>query len=89
MTLDQIVTFNRLRSDPQEVVAEELGVTQSCVSRRIKALERELGVRLFDGEGQFGRRTLTPAGFIAADYCRQIETAAEHMKIRLSKMEKA
>ncbi len=40
--------------------AKEMGLTQSAVSHAIKALERDLGCRLFDRIGRMV--TITPAG---------------------------
>jgi DNA-binding transcriptional LysR family regulator len=40
--------------------AKEMGLTQSAVSHAIKALERDLGCRLFDRMGRMV--TITPAG---------------------------
>ena len=40
--------------------AEELHVTQSAVSQQVKALEAQLGVKLFNRERQ--RLKITPAG---------------------------
>ncbi len=57
------------------LAAERLYLTQSAVSKRISALEGELGIRLFD---RFGRRvSLTEAGCMllprARDILRQID----------------
>jgi DNA-binding transcriptional LysR family regulator len=49
--------------------AEELYLTQPAVSLQIKALEEDLGVRLFDRTGT--RVQLTPAGQILLGYARQ------------------
>ncbi len=49
--------------------AEELYLTQPAVSLQIKALEEDLGVRLFDRAGT--RVQLTPAGQILLRYARQ------------------
>jgi DNA-binding transcriptional LysR family regulator len=48
----------------------ELGMTQAAVSQRIAALERELGVSLFDRRS--GRITLTEAGRRLYGYAREI-----------------
>jgi len=54
--------------------AEELHVTQSAVSQQVKALETELGVRLFGRERQ--RLKITPAG---RDYLIVIREALDHI----------
>ncbi len=52
------VTLARLESFTR--TAGEMAITQSAVSHAIKALEREVGCRLFDRRGR--RAALTPAG---------------------------
>jgi DNA-binding transcriptional LysR family regulator len=54
--------------------AEELHVTQSAVSQQVKALETELGVKLFGRERQ--RLKITPAG---RDYLIVIREALDHI----------
>ena len=54
--------------------AEELHVTQSAVSQQVKALEIELGVKLFGRERQ--RLRITPAG---RDYLIVIREALDHI----------
>jgi len=54
--------------------AEELHVTQSAVSQQVKALEAQLGVRLFNRERQ--RLKITPAG---RDYLVEIREALDHV----------
>src|SRR5690242_6197569 len=54
--------------------AEELHVTQSAVSQQVKALETELGVKLFNRERQ--RLRITPAG---RDYLIVIREALDHI----------
>lgn len=48
------------RTGRATLAAEELNVTHSAVSRQVKALEAQLGLRLFQGPKH--RLTLTPAG---------------------------
>lgn len=52
------VTLARLESFT--LTAGEMAITQSAVSHAIKALEQEVGCRLFDRRGR--RAALTPAG---------------------------
>ncbi len=54
--------------------AEELHVTQSAVSQQVRALETELGVKLFGRERQ--RLKITPAG---RDYLIVIREALDHI----------
>ena len=54
--------------------AEELHVTQSAVSQQVKALEAQLGLKLFNRERQ--RLTITPAG---RDYLVEIREALDHV----------
>ena len=56
--------------------AEELHVTQSAVSQQVKALETELGVKLFGRERQ--RLKITPAG---RDYLIVIREALDHIGV--------
>lgn len=55
--------------------ADELGVTQQAVSKRIAALERELGVRLFTRTPKGVEPTLDGQAFLP--HARSIVTAAE------------
>ena len=54
--------------------AEELHVTQSAVSQQVKALEAQLGLKLFNRERQ--RLKITPAG---RDYLVEIREALDHV----------
>jgi len=54
--------------------AEELYVTQGAVSQQVKALEAQLGVKLFNRERQ--RLTITPAG---RDYLVVVREALDHI----------
>jgi LysR family glycine cleavage system transcriptional activator len=54
--------------------AAELNVTQGAVSQQVKALEAQLGVKLFNRERQ--RLTITPAG---RDYLVVIREALDHI----------
>ena len=56
--------------------AEELHVTQSAVSQQVKALETELGIKLFARERQ--RLKITPAG---RDYLIVIREALDHIGV--------
>jgi len=54
--------------------ANELHVTQSAVSQQVKALEAQLGLKLFNRERQ--RLKITPAG---RDYLVEIREALDHV----------
>lgn len=58
--------------------AERVHITQSGVSAQIKALEHELGVRLFDRTGRTAR--LTDAGSAALRYARAALDAAADLR---------
>jgi len=54
--------------------AEQLFLTQPAVTLQIKALESDLGVRLFDRTG--GKITLTPPGSVLFDYANELASIA-------------
>src|SRR5262245_41924677 len=54
--------------------AEQLFLTQPAVTLQIKALEQDLGVRLFDRAG--GRISLTGQGSTLLDYARRMAALA-------------
>jgi len=56
--------------------AEELYLTQPAVSLQIKALEKDLGVQLFDRSGTSAR--LTPAGVVLLDCSRRVFKLLAH-----------
>ncbi len=62
--------------------AEELCLTQPAVTLQIKALEQELGVRLFDRSG--AHITLTPAGVVLLKYAAKIEKLEEAAQAALA-----
>ena len=65
--------------------AEQLYVTQAALSKRIKALEAELGRELFV-RGHQGVH-LTPAGEIVLKHVSEASASIENMKYRLESME--
>ena len=62
--------------------AEDLCLTQPAVTLQIKALEQELGVRLFDRSG--AHITLTPAGVVLLKYAGKIEKLEEAAQAALA-----
>jgi DNA-binding transcriptional LysR family regulator len=58
--------------------ADELGITQPTLSRSIQALERQLGVRLFDRDR--GGVALTPQGRLIAERAGFLLTDAEDLE---------
>ena len=58
--------------------ADELGITQPTLSRSIQALERQLGVRLFDRDR--GGVSLTPQGRLIAQRAAFLLTDAEDLE---------
>jgi LysR family transcriptional regulator, transcriptional activator of the cysJI operon len=63
--------------------AEQLFLTQPAVTRQIKALEDELGVRLFDRLG--GRVSLTRNCSILLRYSKKIATIVSEAEEELNK----
>ena len=62
--------------------AEELYLTQPAVSLQIKALEEEIGLRLFDRAGN--HITLTPAGETLLDYVERLDALASEAESSLA-----
>jgi len=60
--------------------AEKISVTQSAVSQQIKALEEEIGVKLFDRYGP--RKNLTPDGNILYELVTPIIQEIDNLKNR-------
>ena len=56
--------------------AEELHLSQPAITQQVKALEDELGTRLFDRTG--GRVVLTPAGRILKKRAAELAELAAH-----------
>src|SRR5262245_28513989 len=79
MELRQLTTFRTLaRTRSFTRTAAELDYVQSNVSAQIRALEGELGVRLFD---RLGRRVvLTEAGHRLLDYAERVLTLVDEAR---------
>jgi DNA-binding transcriptional LysR family regulator len=64
--------------------AEVLRLTQPAVTSQIKALEDDLGVRLF--ERTSGRIAITPAGEMLFHYAREVARLSEDVLVHISAM---
>jgi DNA-binding transcriptional LysR family regulator len=62
--------------------AEQLFLTQPAVTLQIKALENDLGVRLFDRTG--GKITLTRQGSVLVEYANKLANLASQAEQRLA-----
>ena len=62
--------------------ARRLYISHSTVSRRVSALERELGVRLFDRSGR--AQSLTEAGRVLEAEARRLLQIADGAKDKLA-----
>lgn len=61
--------------------AEQLFLTQPAVTLQIKALEDDLGIRLFDRTA--GRVSLTPQGLVLLGYAKKIATLVSQAEVEL------
>ncbi|TDV48016.1 LysR family transcriptional regulator [Actinophytocola oryzae] len=78
MELDAVRTFVAVAGTGQfQAAADELGITQQGASKRVGALERELGVRLFAREARGVR--LTVDGQALLPHARELLRAAERV----------
>lgn len=78
MDLLAVRTFVAIAEAGQfQAAADDLEVTQQAVSKRIAALERELGTRLFTRTGRGA--ALTPAGRAMLPHARELIFSAERM----------
>jgi LysR family transcriptional regulator, transcriptional activator of nhaA len=68
-----------------KAAADRLGITQPTVSEQIRALERALGVQLFERAG--GNIRLTPAGRSAFEHTSQMFLAGQRLVESLGKTE--
>lgn len=79
MDLHQLQTFTRVAQlGSFSRAAEQLYVTQPAVSNQIRALEEELGCRLFDRHHR--RIYLTESGRVLLAYCRDIFSKLDESK---------
>ncbi|MFI0238337.1 LysR family transcriptional regulator [Streptomyces sp. NPDC016845] len=76
MDVEAVRTFVTVADEGQfQVAAQELGVSQQAVSKRVAALERELGVRLFTRVPRGARLTLDGQAFLP--HARAVLRAAD------------
>ncbi|MYW68825.1 LysR family transcriptional regulator [Streptomyces sp. SID8379] len=83
MDLEAVRTFAAVAAEGQiQVAAAELGITQQAASKRIAALERELGVRLFTRTPRGARLTLDGQAFLphAKSVLRAVDRAAASVR---------
>ncbi|MCQ4207856.1 LysR family transcriptional regulator [Streptomyces longispororuber] len=79
MDVEAVRTFVAVADEGQiQIAAQELGVSQQAASKRIAALERQLGVRLFTRTPRGARLTLDGQAFLphAKAVVRAVERAA-------------
>ncbi len=78
---DDIRIFNAIAiGGSMAVAAAQLGLSEATVARRLKALERDLGLQLFMREAN--RLVPTSAGSQLADEAREVDTAAHRFLAR-------
>ncbi|MFI7005887.1 LysR family transcriptional regulator [Streptomyces sp. NPDC050145] len=76
MDLEAVRTFVAVADEGQiQIAAQELGITQQAASKRIAALERRLGVRLFTRTPRGARLTLDGQTFLP--HARALTEAAD------------
>ena len=79
MDLDAVGTFVAVAEGGQfQAAADDLGVTQQAVSKRVATLERELGVRLFTRSARGVRLTID--GQALLPHARELLRAAERAR---------
>ena len=77
--LEQLLAFHEYGT--LSAAAEHLNVTEPSLSRTMRRLEEELGVRLF--ERSKNRIVLSQTGLLAVDYAKQILSKVEEMELHL------
>lgn len=84
MELRQLKTFRVVAENLSfSKAAEQLYMAQSSVSAQIKAIEEELGIKLFD---RIGRRVLlTDAGRKLFEYARRMESMTEEIRSEVTR----
>lgn len=83
VTLAQIRAFaHTVRLGGVHAAARQLGLTQPAVSRRIRELERALGIKVFVRSGRSLR--ISPDGAALLSYANELLSTADEMTVRLS-----
>jgi DNA-binding transcriptional LysR family regulator len=81
LDLSQLETFRVAAATKNFTrAAGELGCSQSTVTLHVKALERELGVRLFERRRFSKNVVLTEAGHRTLEYANRLLTLADEIK---------
>src|ERR1700756_4674046 len=87
MDFDQLETFLEVaRHTSFSRAAEKRFRTQPAISSQIRALEEEVGARLFDRSG--GKVALTSAGKVFQQYAEQTLEARKGMMVTLAELER-
>jgi DNA-binding transcriptional LysR family regulator len=87
MDFDQLETFLEVaRHSSFSRAAERRFRTQPAISSQIRALEEEVGARLFDRSG--GKVSLTAAGKVFQEYSEQTLQARKTMLVTVAEMER-
>ena len=87
MDLDQLETFLEVaRHNSFSRAAEKRFRTQPAISSQIRALEEEVGARLFDRSG--GKVALTGAGKVFQQYAEQALEARKFMMVTVAELER-
>ena len=85
LDLFRLLVFNTVVNEgTMSRAGERLFITQPAVSAHIKALEQELGVRLFDRVGR--RSVVNPAGRVLYEKAQRLLTVAEDLKAAMSEL---
>jgi DNA-binding transcriptional LysR family regulator len=87
MDFDQLESFLEVaRHNSFSRAAEKRFRTQPAISSQIRALEEEVGARLFDRSG--GKVALTAAGKVFQQYAEQTLDARKNMLVTIAEMER-
>src|SRR6201997_1619202 len=87
MDFDQLETFLEVAKHTSfSRAAEKRFRTQPAISSQIRALEEEVGARLFDRSG--GKVALTAAGKVFQQYAEQTLEARKGMMVTLAELER-
>ena len=85
MLLDQLKAFHTVvKNGGFERAAESLHLSQPAISIRVRQLEKQLGVELFDRLGR--RARLTDAGRIVEDYTARLMIVLSEMRLAIDEL---